>query len=140
MLNFYSRTLCSTRTLSLLAAECKQTAQENILKSCNLTKNVNNKEQKSRKCQIFNFLFEIWSQIHCINLEKFEQLQSTGVSECWKSWYERILSRIYKKGATEDFTRVEEFSLEIGFCFDHFHTEHLSDAFLIEGRTFQSFF
>ena len=32
--------------LSLLAAECKQTAQENILKSCNLTKNVDNKEQK----------------------------------------------------------------------------------------------
>ena len=37
--------------LSLLAAECKQTAQEIILKSCNLTKNVNNKVKKCRKCQ-----------------------------------------------------------------------------------------
>ena len=45
------RTVRTLNFLSLLAAECKQTAQEIILKSCNLTKNVNNKVSKVKKCR-----------------------------------------------------------------------------------------
>ena len=101
-----------------MAAECKKTAQENILKYRNLTKSVNNKEQKCRKCQIFNFLFEIRSQIHVHQLRKIRlDISNSDKVLAYRNAGKVNINEFYRKGATKNVEEiVEEFSLEIGFC------------------------